>query len=237
MILFNCSQAFAEFIEPKQAGPAPLVCEPPSPHPSEDGPHLIDVDGEPARYVQQWMMHFVSVQRIPCAVAMDIETRYAMVFPHVQKGDPEGFINTFATRLMNEMVRAASGVEMIADFEALLARFVEINQRFLFVRRAERSTQSHLKEAIGDFEHDCHEKGRVPETHEECAVIDARINETPRRTKARKDFFTPEEEMLCAWLRTYGGLTPAGEATVRSRWLENYRRKGRSPESVGKPEA
>ena len=32
MIVFNCSQAFAEFIEPRKAGPAPLVCEAPSPH-------------------------------------------------------------------------------------------------------------------------------------------------------------------------------------------------------------
>lgn len=237
MIVFNCSQAFAEFIEQKKAGRAPLVCEPPSLHPSEDGPHLIDVDGEPARYVQQWLVHFVRVQRQPCAVAMDIETRYAMVFPYVKKGDPEGFLNAFATRLMNEMVRAADGVEMIADFEAMLARFVEINQRFLFVRRAERSTQSHLKDAVRDFEHDCLENSRMPETHEDCAVIDARINETPRRTKARKDFFTPEEEMLCAWLRTYGGLTPAGEATVRARWRESYRRKGRIPENEANPKA
>jgi len=230
VIVFNCSHAFAGFIEPKKAGPAPLVCEPPSPHPAEDGPHLIDVDGEPARYVQQWLVHFVRIERQPCAVAMDIETRYAMVFPHVKKGDPEGFINVFATRLMNEMVRSADSVEMIADFEAMLACFVEINQRFLFVRRMERSTLAHLKEAVWDFEHDCHENGRVPETHEDCAVIDARINQMLRSTKVRKDYFVPEKEMLCAWLRTYGGLTPAGEATVRARWLENFRHKRRIPE-------
>ncbi|MFT3850585.1 MAG: hypothetical protein QM739_18495 [Propionivibrio sp.] len=234
MIVFNCSQAFAEFIEPKKAGPAPLVCEAPSPHPSEDGPHLIDVDGEPARYVQQWLVHFLRIQRKPCAVAMDIDTRYAMVFPHIRKGDPEGFLNAFATRLMNEMVHAASSVEMIADFEAMLACFIEINQRFLFVRRSERSTQSHLKEAIWDFEHDCHDNGRVPETHEECAVIDARINRTPRRTKERKDGFFADEEMLCAWLRTYGGLTPSGEPMVRARWRDNLRHERRIPEIDGK---
>ena len=230
MIVFNCSQAFAEFIEPKKAGPAPLVCEAPSPHPAEDGPHLIDVDGEPARYVQQWLVHFVRIQRKPCVVVMDIETRYAMVFPVLKKGDPEGFLNAFATRLMNEMVRASSSVDMITDFEAMFARFIEVNQRFLFVRRAERSTQTHLKDAVWHFEDDCHENARVPETHEDCAVIDARINQMPRRTKARKDYFVPEKEMLCAWLRTYGGLTPAGEATVRARWLENFRHKRRIPE-------
>ena len=237
MIVFNCSQAFAEFIEPTKAGPAPLVCEAPSPHPSEDGPHLIDVDGEPARYVQQWLVHFVRVQRQPCAVAMDIETRYAMVFPRLKIGDPEGFLNAFATRLMNEMVRTASAVEMIADFEAMLARFVEINQRFLFVRRMERSTLAHVKEAIWDFEHHCHEKGHVPESHEDCAVIDARINRMLRSTKTRTDYFIPDEEMLCAWLRTYGGLTSAGEATVRARWREGNGRKGRFPDGEGERKA
>jgi len=229
MIVFNCSQAFAEFIEPKQAGPAPLVCEPPSPHPSEDGPHLIDVDGQPPRHVQQWLVHFVRVQRKPCAVAMDIDTRYAMVFPHLKKGDPEGFLNAFATRLMNEMVLAATSVAMLADFETMLARFVETNERFLFVRRTERSTQSHLKEAVWDFMDHCHEIGQVPESHEDCAIIDARINQTPRCTKARKHGFFADEEMLCAWLRCVGGLTEAGEATVRERWRDNIRRQRRAP--------
>ena len=140
-------------------------------------------------------------------------------------------------RALRHQPKIRTLIEMIADFEALLARFVEINQRFLFVRRAERSTQSHLKEAIWDFEHDCHANGRVPETHEDCAVIDARINQMLRSTKARRDYFIPEEEMLCAWLRTYGGLTSAGEATVRARWREDYRRRGRSPESEGSTKA
>lgn len=44
--------------------------------------------------------------------------------------------------------------------------------------------------------------------------------------------------MLCAWLRTrHGGLTSAGEATVRARWREDYRRRGRSPESEGSTKA
>lgn len=94
----------------------------------------------------------------------------------------------------------------------------------------ERSTLAHLKEAVWDFEYHCHETGRVPETHEDCAVIDERINQTPRSTKNRKSGFFADEEMLCAWLRSVGGLTPAGEATVRARWLENIRRKRRIPE-------
>jgi len=148
LIVFNCSQAFAEFIEPKKAGPVPLVGEAPSPHPSQDSPFLIDADGESPRHVQQWLVHFVGIQRKPCAVAMDIDTRYAMVFSHLKKGDPESFLNAFATRLVNEMVLATTEIGMLADFEAMLSRYLEQHQRFQFVRRMERSTQAHLKEAV-----------------------------------------------------------------------------------------
>ncbi len=222
MIVFNCSQAFAEFIEPKHAGPAPLIGEAPSPHPSQDAPFLIDADGEPPRHLQQWLVHFVRIQRKPCAVAMDIDTRYAMVFSHLKKGDPEGFLNAFATRLVNEMVLAASEIGMLADFESMLSRFLEQHQRFQFVRRMERSTQAHLKEAIWDFEDRCHEAGYVFEAHEDCAVIDARINDTPRTVKTRKGFFVAHEEMLCHWLKQFGGLTPAGEAAVREKIRLSY---------------
>ncbi len=45
MIIFNCSQAFAEFIEPKKTGP--------SPHPSAGGPHLIGSGGLTAAAVRE----------------------------------------------------------------------------------------------------------------------------------------------------------------------------------------
>ena len=222
MLIFNCSQAFAEFIEPKKAGPVPLVGQAPSPHPSTDQPLLVDVDGEPPRHVQQWLVHFVRIQRKPCAVAMDIDTRYAMVFPHLKKGDPEGFLNAFTTRLVNEMALATSELDLLGDFESMLARFLEQHQRFQFVRRMERSTQAHLKEAIWQFEYRCLDNGGVFETHEECALIDAQINETPRHIKTRKDYFIPSTEMVCHWLKQFAGLTSAGEAAVREKIRASY---------------
>ena len=222
MLIFNCSQAFAEFIEPKKAGPTRLVGEAPSPHPSTDQPFLIDVDGEPPRHVQQWLVHFVRIQRKPCAVAMDIDTRYAMVFSHLKKGDPEGFLNAFTTRLVNEMALATSELDLLGDFESMLAGFLEQHQRFQFVRRMERSTQAHLKDAIWNFKYRCDEAGRLPDTHEESAMIDARINETPRHIKTRKDYFMPSTEMACHWLRQFAGLTTAGEAAVREKIRASY---------------
>ncbi len=222
MLVFNCSQAFAEFIEPKKAGPVPLVGKAPSPHPSTDRPLLIDVDGEPPRHVQQWLVHFVRIMRKPCAVAMDIDTRYAMVFSHLKKGDPEGFLNAFTTRLVNEMALATSELQLLGDFESMLARFLEQHQRFQFVRRMERSTQAHLKEAVWHFEYRCLDNGGVFKTHEECALIDAQINGTLRHIKTRKDYFTPSTEMVCHWLRQFAGLTAAGETAVREKIRASY---------------
>ena len=224
MLIFNCSQAFAAHIEPKKAGPAPLFGEAPSPHPSEDLPFLIDTDGQPPRHVQQWLVHFVRIRRKPCAVAMDIATRYAMVFGEVKKGDAEGFLNAFTTRLVNEMTLAASEVGVIADFELSLARFLERHSRFQFVRRMERSTLAHLKEAIWNFDYRCEMADRVLTSHEECALVDAQINATPRTVKGRKGFFVAHEEMLCAWLGAYAGLTPDGERAVRQRLRDQARR-------------
>lgn len=52
-------------------------------------------------------MHLVRIRRKPCVVAIDIDTRYAMVFGSVKKGDPEGLLNAFATRIVNETALAA----------------------------------------------------------------------------------------------------------------------------------
>jgi len=62
----------------------------------------------------------------------------------------------------------------------------------------------------------------VPATHEECALIDARINETPRNIKTRKGYIVPSTETLCRWLAETGGLTPAGEAAVREKIQASY---------------
>ncbi len=223
MIVFNCSQAFAEFIEPKKAGPVPLVSAPVAKHPAEDAPHLIDTDGEPPRHVEQWLVHCLRIQRKTCVLVMDIDTRYAMVFVGLRRGDPEGFLNAFATRLMNEMALAASEIGMLADFETALTAFLERHARFSFVKRSERSTLAHLTQAAWDVELFAEDADHLPESHEECAALDARLNDTPRQAKGRPGWFYAQQEMLCAWLRAYGGLTANGDASVRAR-MQAHRR-------------
>ena len=46
----------------------------------------------------------------------------------------------------------------------------------------------------------------------------------PRTVKGRKEYFVAHEEMLCAWLGAFAGLTPDGERAVRQRLRDKPRR-------------
>ena len=154
---------------------------------------------------------------------MDIATRYAMVFTGLTKGDAAGFLNSFSERLLNELAFSAQGLGMMADFEAMLAQYVQRHGRFQFCLRIERSTQAHLKDAVWQLEYDFADNGCLPSMHEECMAFDRNVNQTPRTIKGRKACFFPDEEMLCEGLASYAGLTPEGEIALRERLREKKR--------------
>ena len=228
MLIFNCTKAFAAFIEPKKTvGSIPLVGPPPAAQPADDGPHLIDLTGKPPQHVQQWLVHLVRIRRRPCVVAMDIATRYAMVFTGLTKGDAADFLNRFSERLLNELAFSARGLGMMADFDAMLAQYVARHGRFQFCLRVERSTQAHLKDVVWQLEYDFADNGCLPSTHEECMAFDRNVNQTPRTVKGRKACFFPDEEMLCEGLASYAGLTREGEIALRERLREKKSRDRR----------
>ena len=230
MLIFNCSKAFAEFIEPKlKAGTPPLVAAPPSANLADDAELILDNGGErpggerPA-HLQQWLVHMVRVQRKPCVLAMEVKTRFAMLFTGLKKGDGVGFINLLVERLANEMAFAAEDVGMAVDVDVMVANFAARHGAFRFYLRTDRSTQSHLNDVAWHLQIQADEAGCLPEGHEECAMFDEFANEILRTTKGRKDYFVPAEEMLCDWLSSYGGLTPDGVARVRAQIRAQKRR-------------
>lgn len=225
MLIFNCSRAFAEFIEPKpKADVPPLVQTPPSPSLADDAELLRDRAGEKPAYLQQWVAHLVRIRRKPCVLVMEANTRYAMVFPGLKKGDVAGFINQVIERLANEMTFAVGDLSMMADFDVTMAQFLARHRDFRFFLRMDRSVQAHLKDAAWYLEDWIVEANRLPEGHEECAMVDERVNRTIRSTKSHKDYFVPAEEMLIDWLTSYAGLTAQGEAKLRAQIRENKRR-------------
>ena len=200
MLIFNCSRAFADFIEPKaKPGIAPLVAPPASPDPANDCVLLRTQAGEAPAHIQQWLVHLVRIRRKPCVLAMELDTRYAMVFSGLKKGDAAGFINQLIERLANEMAFAADDAGTPLDFDAAMARFLDRHREFRFFLRSHRSTQAHLKEVAWLLEHHSAEIGRLPEGHEECSVFDERANRMLRKTSSSKDYFVPAEKKLIEW--------------------------------------
>ncbi|MDR3409348.1 MAG: hypothetical protein P4L87_00110 [Formivibrio sp.] len=73
MLIFNCSKAFAEFIEPKpKVGTTPLMVALPSANLADDAELLLDLSGKRPAHLQQWLVHMVRVRRKPCVLAMEI---------------------------------------------------------------------------------------------------------------------------------------------------------------------
>lgn len=225
MLILNCTKSFAAFIEPKAGREISLIGEPPSPQPSQDGPFLLDANGQPPRHVQQWLVNLVYIYDGPCIVAMDIATRYVMVFTGIAEGDTTQFMNDFVQRLVTEMVVAAHSVGMIADYDDMLTKYLDRHRDVLMFSRTDRSTQVHLTSAISSLEFDCERYGNLPESLEECVAVDIAINDHLRKIKGKKDYIVPSEEMLCAWMHAFGGLTDEGEASLRQRCREQYRKR------------
>ncbi|SFN44527.1 hypothetical protein SAMN05660284_01504 [Formivibrio citricus] len=225
MLIFNCSKAFAEFIEPKSKEGTPrLVLAAPSPNLADDAELLRDNSGQKPAHLQQWVVHLVRIRRRACIFAMEADTRYAMVFTGLKKGDLKGFINQLIERLANEMAFAAGDLGMMVDFDAAMEKFLARHRDFRFFLRADRSVQAHLKDVVWHLQDQAEMAGELPEGHEECGMFDESANDILRSTKGRKDYFVPAEEMLCQWLTDYAGLTAQGESKLRAQIRANKRR-------------
>lgn len=225
MLIFNCSKAFSEFIEPKsKPGMALLVQAPLSPNLAHDAELLHDGAGQKPAHIQQWVAHLVRIHRKPCVLVMEEKTRYAMVFTGLKKGDVAGFISQLVERLANEMAFAAGALGLLVDFDATMAQLLARHRDFRFFLRMDRSVQAHLKDVAWHLEDRVTELGYLPEGHEECAVIDGQVNEIIRSTRGQKGYFVPIEEMLFDWLTSYAGLTAQGEIKLREKIRDNRRR-------------
>lgn len=225
MLIFNCSKAFAEFIEPKPKDGAPsLVQAPLSPNLADDAELLRNRAGQKPEHLQQWVVHLVRIRRKACIFAMEANTRYAMVFTGLKKGDLKGFINQLIERLVNEMTFTAGDLGMMVDFDDTMTQFLRRHGDFRFFLRPERSVQAHLKDVVWHLQDQAEMAGELPEGHEECGMFDEFANEILRSTKGQKGYFVPVEEMLCQWLTDYAGLTAQGESKLRAQIRENKRR-------------
>lgn len=220
MLVLNCSRAFADFIEPNATpGKAPLILMPPAKAVVDDSLWLRDQDGQPATSLWQWQLHMVVVRRQPCVLAMEMDTRFNMLFTDLRKGDIAELLKQLLERLLNLQLFAAGDMGLVedADLDGIIDCLFARHGDFRLVLRGNRSVQSHLNDVAYHLDREVDKRNGLPHGHERCAVFDDICNGMLRRSKSRPDWFFPAEEMLCYFMGQFAGWTPDRMVYLRER--------------------
>lgn len=165
-----------------------------------------------------WQLHAVKIARQNVLVAMQAETRFAMVFWGIKKGDGETLIRLFYERLANHLLWLAedSGALDEAASQAMLDRLLQQHAGFRFHTGSDRSVQTHINEVVHHCRDAVADNGCLPDNHEEAAGFDEFLNQGIRSVKGGA-YFQPAEELLCVCLRDFAGMDEIGIGKVRER--------------------
>ncbi|VVO94792.1 hypothetical protein PS900_02524 [Pseudomonas fluorescens] len=214
MLIFNCTEAASKFFSRVHKGKKITRVEsPPSP---------VIEDDEPDESAEQWLVHAVTVQRKHVLFAIHIQTRYCMIFADAKKADAEGFVQRFADRWINGLIRHAGQFDILqwVDDEPMMERFQESSSQFRLYRRSHRSAQKHIDEIAWIFQDVAAERGSLPPDEFSACRFDGDMNDCPRNSKGHKDYFFPDSEMMAHWLRRYCGLDESGIQAALDRRME-----------------
>ncbi|CAM3607056.1 hypothetical protein VA7868_03528 [Vibrio aerogenes CECT 7868] len=235
MLVLNCTKAAADFFTVTRQGKKQSPIEkPPTPAIGDTLYH-----DQP---VSSWLIHAIKVQRKNVLIAMDVHTRYAMVFAGIKKGNWSEFANQWLERLFNNMQFRGEEFELCdeASFHSMLNEFARQHPRPHFCQRGDRSVQSHINDVAWHIENWAHETGHLPEHHEDAASFDEWLNSMTRSTKSYKNGFFPDEEMFLHWITRYGDLDSQEEPMIRQYFNQSRRMTIRSisdPEKIDEIQA
>jgi hypothetical protein len=200
MLIFNCTEGASKFFSRVHKGKKITRVE--------SSPSPVIEDDEPDESAEQWLVHAVTVQRKHVLFAIHIPTRYCMIFADAKKADAEGFVQRFADRWINGLIRHAGQFDILqwVDDEPMMERFQESSSQFRLYRRSHRSAQKHIDEIAWIFQDVAAERGSLPPDEFSAGRFDGDMNDCPRNSKGHKDYYFPDEEMMAHWLRRYCGL-------------------------------
>lgn len=201
MLLFHCTNDAAETLSSTRQGQK---------HSWVDNTPLPD-DAQP----WGWQLHAVKIARQNVLVAMQADTRFAMVFWGLKKGDGETLLHLFYQRLANHLLWLAedAGVLDEAASQAMLDRLLQQHAGFRFHTGSNRSVQTHINEVVHCCRDAVADNGCLPDNREQAAGFDEFLNGGIRSVKGGA-YFQPAEALLCACLRDFAGMDETGIATV-----------------------
>jgi hypothetical protein len=162
----------------------------------------------------QWYAHRVTIARRKCVIAIELQSRYAMVFCGLTKTEFEYFPEIFQDRLWREVISICEldDDNDIADMSELVLN-LSVEQHY--ATGSNRSVQSHLRQVADELawmvDNDVH---RLPISGSEAFAFGLSANEMLRSTREHKDYFQPLVVFRDFWL----GLIK----TVREQSAQKY---------------
>lgn len=172
--------------------------------------HLTEVPSGPG--AMQWYAHRVVVLRRKCVVAMEAQSRYAMVFTGLTKPDFEKFPELFLDRL----VREALSICQLDDeqSEHLVALVMLLGESIQISPGSDRSVQAHINDVARELDWMSHDIGYLPEQASHEFNFGLRVNQMLRKRKGDKDYFYPLEELRGFWLGLLGQVASRPDNVV-----------------------
>lgn len=152
--------------------------------------HLSADAQSPIAGALQWYLHTVKIQGNSCIIAMEEDSRYAMIFAGLDDQDIEFFPDKFQDRLWREACEIIGGDDTTAISNAILNASVEQQ----FQKGHNRSVSSHISDVAWHLESMAMDVGRLPEGRDECFAVGISVNEILRKRKTDKDYFRPFEK-------------------------------------------
>ncbi len=150
-----------------------------------------------------WYAHRVTIMGRKCIIAMELQSRYAMVFCGLTQPDFDNFPQIFGQRLLQEACVITQIQEPLpeTDVQLLCELANEVSMEQNFACHSDRSVQSHINQ-VKDHLEDLVLRGGypLPESPDDSMRFGLLANDMLRKTKNHKDDFVPLEIYADFWL-------------------------------------
>lgn len=154
-------------------------------------------DGTPS--AQHWYVHRVTILRRKQVIAMEAQSRYALVFCGVTKPFFENFTNIFADTLWRHIVSLCNVPD--TDWGRVKVMTAAMCAENVYHKGLDRSLQAHIKDAALQMEWRM-EFGELPPVitdPSQLFELPFFINKTPRTRHGEKQCIFPYEEFQRQW--------------------------------------
>lgn len=166
--------------------------------------HLVEVPVEAG--AMQWYAHRTTLMRRKCVVAMEAQSRYAMLFTGLTKADFRQFPQLFRDRLVVEALSICQPNDQQAGKLELMATLVA--EPIDVLAGYDRSVLAHINEVVRELGWMVQGVGALPRDDEDEFTVGLRVNQMLRRRKSDQDYFYPLQQMRGFWLGLLQRVTP-----------------------------